>query len=750
MDQIAAYTFETGELPRDWRVERTHHSFERGALRSGRCVIANVPLAGHGWRRLRVEVEVETVAGAVIECGDHLLNAVVDLRRHVHSLSCFTCTIAESNREIPKKVGSHLVVFELAEGRWRALVDGVEAVDGDDPKPAPVFGSLQLGFWNDCLVHRVRIFGEQPLAAPVYSCPPRKRDDFILEVCVDFPDDLMHAPFDARMLDEMFTEFTRWGVKRCHWIHYGPMNEGWWDHSELGAGENAHKTAAKVGDIFAAAVKASHAHGIELYGLIKPFDMGFWTSFGEGTSDAKKHGRLLRIGGPVGWVTHFVAQHPELLMARKPGTFGDAENDVFTRIDLVNEDAAPVAFGVNNVRIFVSDDNATYRPYAGPVTRSEVVEDYPVWEHTTSGGRPTGQTRRSRVMRFTDLAIRNKYVALAVNERAGSFHNALINLLHVFGPKGEERRLTYGLKPREGESTVEGTFTKEIFDGHHPDASFLKYGLEFDRWDGTPTACLPGVEGIRQRVALDAGHGFVAFARGKDGTTIATLSPFYPEARAWWLSWVRQCLDAGADGVDLRYSNHHSPFAWAEFGFEKPVRDEFLKRHGVDLWKTDDFDRAAWRRLRGEAYTDFYREARALTKQRGRALSLHVEQLMCVEPELAGGMEMHLDWRTWLDEGLADNVTAKNLIPGTRFAEEVLSHTRRRGMSVIHCPFANSLWRTPGGERVIADWIDQARAHGFDGFQFFECAAVVRGTRDGRIVMEQPALRDVFRKQFCR
>lgn len=749
MNEIASYTFEADRFPSDWQIERTHHSFERGALRSGRCVIANVPVPGHGWRRLGVEIEVEPVGGAVIECGDNLLTAVVDLRRNVHSISCFTCTIAESQREIPKKAGKYLVAFELGEGQWRALVDGIEMVAGTDPKPTPVFGSLQLGFWDDCLVRRVRILGEQPLPAPVYSYPPRKRDDFLLEVCVDFPDDLMHAPFDSRMIDEMFTEFTRWGVKRCHWIHYGSMNEGWWDHSELGAGENAIKTAAKIGDIFTAAVKASHAHGIELYGLVKPFDMGFWNSFGESTPEAKQFGRMKRIGGPVGWVTHFIAKHLELLMERKPGVFGDAENDVFTRIDLVNEDAGKIAFTANDVQLYVSDDNTTYRLYDGPIRCAEVVEDYPVWEHTSSGGRVTGQTRHSRVMRFSNLTIRNKYIAIAVDARAGSFRNSLIDLIHVFGPKGEERRLTYGLKPREGTHTPEGTWSKEMLDGH-PDSDFRKRGLEFDRWDGTPTACMPGVEGMKQRVALDSGHGFLAFARGKDRTTIAALSPCHPEARAWWLSWVRQCLDAGADGVDLRYSHHHSPFAWAEFGFEKPVRDEFLKRHGVDLWKTDDFDRAAWRRLRGEAYTQFYREARALTKQYRKPLSLHVEHLMCVEPELGGGMDIHLDWRTWLDEGLADSVTAKNIIPGTRFSEELLSHARPRGINVIHCPFANSLWRTPGGEKVVANWINKAREYGFDGFQFFECAAVVRGTKDGRIVMEQPALRDVFRRNFFR
>lgn len=519
----------------------------------------------------------------------------------------------------------------------------------------------------------------------------------------------------------------------------------------MGAAENVAKTVQNIGgEVFDEAVRAAHAHDIQIYGMMKPFDMGLWVSAGEGTPEAKAKGKVPRIGGPVTWMADFVAKNRQWIMSRKPGAWGDARNKIFTRIDLVKADAGPAAFKSQEVRLFVSDDNATYRPYEGPVEREEVIEDYPVWEHTSSGGRPTGQSRRSRVMRFKRLQISNQYVILAVGGRSGSFANTLVNLVHVFGEQGEERRVTYGVKVREVGQTPEGAATRKAFDRKDPRADFEKYGLEYDCWPGVPTAVFPGFDGIRASCALDGGEGVLGIARGKDPGTVATLSPFFPEVRAWWRSWIQDCLEAGADGIELRYRHHHSPLAWAEFGFEQPVRDEFLKRYGVDIWKTDDFDRAAWRRLRGEAYTQFYREARVLTKRHGKPLGIHIEPGQCMEPEQGACMEMHLDWRTWIEEGLADSVTMKELWPRTRFAEEVLSHTRRKGIEAIFCPYANGLWQQPGGEKVVADWIRLARENDYDGYQFYENAAVVRATQDGRIVMEQPALREIFRRESAK
>jgi len=737
MREIMFTTFADGRVPSDWLVETPHHAFERGGLRTGRVTRALVPLPGNGWRKLRVEIDVEPVGGAAVECGDGLLNMALIVKAPYpprHRALKYMQTFAESVCPVADKPGVRHVEFELNGQCLRGLVDGVEYLSANDPFPREMVGTLTLTFWEDCLVHQVRVLGDEQLPEPLFGPPRPQRDDFFLEVNVDFFDDLIHAPFTKSMFDDLFAEFENWGVRRVHWIYYGGRKNGWWQYGPLGAGENARATFENVEEIFDAAVEAAHRRGIEVVGLIKPFDMGFYASHGEGTPDAQERSKVHRLGGAYGWISDFAAQHPELMIARRPGACGDAENEVFTRIDLVKEDTDPAAFSVEEVELYVSDDNVTYERYDGSITRCEVVEDYPVYEHTASGPRPTAQTRASRVMRLGGLQIRSKFAAIAVAQQSLSFSNTLMNLLHVFGEKGEEWFLTYGSKARWGASESEGDFRET--------------GVEFDSAPGTPTAVFQGYDAIREGFTLDGRTGFLAFARGKERTPLAFLSPAFDESRAHWLSWVRDVLEAGADGVELRVRAHHSLFAWGEYGFEQPVRDAFLERCGVDLWETDDFDRAALRRLRGESYTEFYRQAKAIAKSYGKPLGLHVSTTMDMEPEEGAAMDIHWDWRRWLDEGLADSITFKEVRPQTRFARAILDRIRDRDVKAVSCPYANTLWKAPGCERIVEDWIRTAREAGFDGYQYYECASVVRGTPDGKIMMMQPGLRDLLHREF--
>jgi hypothetical protein len=745
MRELMNFTFENAKLPSEWMEREREYSFERGALRSGRAAFAEFILPGNGWRQFRVEMEVEPIHGAVLSCGDGSHTIVVDLKRGAHSIMNYgPSQLAAVRKEIPPKAGFYLVAFEFDDGRLRACVDGDEVVSALVPQPRPIAGLIGLQFRDDCLIRRVRVFGDAVIEKPFLSYPPHTSKEFFLEVNVDLPDDLMHAPFTRDMFDRMFTEFTSWGVKRVHWIYYGGAKSGLWDCCISGlAYRNWAKTVENVGEIFPIAVQSAHAHDLQLFGLIKPFDMGFFESFGEGTPEAKAHGKLARIGGPIGWIANFATQRRDLITSRKPGVFGPAQSKTFTRIDLVKEDDRPAEFSVDGLRLFVSDDNAAYRPYEGPMTREEQIEDYPVWEHTPSGGRPAGRNRRARVMRLKDLEVRSRYLALAVAGRGESFANTLINLIHIFGENEEERLLTYGLTAR----TSAGEPDHCDLRGGVQD--FRTLGIEFDCWPGTPTNVFPDYDGIRARYALDGASGLLAVARGKEPAPIAMLSPSFAEVQDWWLTWVQDCLDAGADGIELRVRNHHSTLAWKEFGFEKPVRDEFLTRYGADIWKTDDFNLAVWRRLRGEAYTQFYRRVRELARRCGKPMGLHISPTTGVmEPEQGAAMEIHWDWRRWLREGLCDSVTMKEIWPRTSLAEEILSLARPRNIQTIFCPYANNLWRKPGGERVVADWIRLAREGGYDGYQLYECCAVVRAAKDGGITMEQPALRELFRRQF--
>lgn len=110
-------------------------------------------------------------------------------------------------------------------------------------------------------------------------------------------------------------------------------------------------------------------------------------------------------------------------------------------------------------------------------------------------------------------------------------------------------------------------------------------------------------------------------------------------------------------------------------------------------------------------------------------------------------MNTHWDWRTWLKEGLADSVTMKDIWPYSRFGKEVLEYTRPKDVPMIFCTFYD-VPAAAGGAEACAQRIQLARKSGFSGFQLYECATVVRATKDGRVLMKEPALKDVFLKEF--
>jgi hypothetical protein len=517
-----------------------------------------------------------------------------------------------------------------------------------------------------------------------------------------------------------------------------------------------------VGDIFTAAVNHAHREGLELVGILKPFDMaihGFsWPPFSE---MARQHGRIFKIGGAAYWSTHMAADNQPLIMARKPSAWGPALQATWTRIDLVKEDDGECPLKPSDIAILVSDDNDTFRPYAGPLAARGLVEDYPVYASTPSGVMPTAEKRAARVFRFEGLDIREPFVALQVTGSARSFVNRLCDLVHVFGKTGEETRLTYGLSPRRADHTSQ--FNNSPADTPAAPLAGPQGGFEFNRYPGSPSGSLTcGGDPLVTPLALDRGApSFVAFARGKDRGTLSILSPSFPETRALWMTWVTAMLDAGADGIDIRPGHHNSDFAWIEYGFEQPVRDAMLKRTGVDIWETDDFDRDLWSRIRGEGWTQFIREASAVVRGRGKTLTLHVDGHYDSAPGTGGAMNITYDWRTWFAEGLMDRVTGKSLWPQSSLALEVLALAHAKGIPVSYAPYCNNFFEdrrttnhigdSPAGcEKPVERLIDWGRKAGFDSFLFYECASALRAKPDGTIGFRKNSepLREVLRKRF--
>lgn len=710
MQQLISHVFEEANIPASWMVQSNNHTYERGCLRSGRCTELLIPLAGHGWNRIHVEAEIEPFPQAVVECGDTVAALALKINESEYSRHCavhFASNLAESFKQVPAKPGVRLVAFEFDRGKMRGTVDGEEYIAATDYSGNAFMGWVKLAFWNDCLVHRIRILGDDPLPAPPFPVAPRRKE-YSLDMAVDFYDDFWpddsalllgeRLQYSRAMYDEFFAQLKKCGVNRVAWNYHDMMESNKkFPHSDLDLGDN-----------FGLAVEMAHKHEMQIFGTIKPLENEYFIDY------------------------H--AKQPGFLMARKPGAWGNSENQIIQRMDLVKDDDRACAFGVGDVTLFVSDDNKRYVPYAGPICREEVIEEYPVYEPTSSGTRKTGRTRRSRVMRLSGLDIPQRYIVISVPSRKWSFANTLGNLIHLFGEKGEERMITFG--------TASNTEVPFVAQGG------LDTGILFDLCIGTPTAHL-GVDPIREPLILDIGQGFIGIERGKKQYLEVVGSPSYAEVREWWLSWVRGILASGGDGVEIRRTNHTSTFTWGEWGFEKPVRDEFLRRTGMDIWKTDDFDQALWRRIRGEGYTQFLRDARAITRKAGKTLGVHVDVVMEREPEQGAAMDIHWDWRTWIRDGLADYVLLKEIWPGTRFAQEVLSLAHAHHTEAVVSLFAFMQWKQPGSERVLEERIRAVRDAGFDGYQYYDSAGLLRGLPDRqRVVVKNPAVREMLRGNF--
>src|ERR1041384_7710014 len=233
MQELISHHFEERNIPPTWFPQGMNRTYERGCLRSGRCTQMWIPLKGNGWNRIRVEADVEPVGGAVIDCGDGVVALALKVKEGDYPRHCairHSSVLMESFERVPDKPGIRHVAIEFDHGQLRGLVDGKEFIRAVDPSPHPIMGVLTLGFWNDCLVHRIRVLGADELASPLHPLPPRRRQDFFLDMVVDFYDDWWPADsailigervkYSRAMYEEFFSELKRCGVRRVAWNYH--------------------------------------------------------------------------------------------------------------------------------------------------------------------------------------------------------------------------------------------------------------------------------------------------------------------------------------------------------------------------------------------------------------------------------------------------------------------------------------------------------------------------------------------------
>ena len=705
---------ELGDGATDGAWETIFGDLEEGP--EGLCVrehtSVRVVFAPPGWREFRVTMDFtsESGHGFFIEIGGYMFNVgltsdyVVSLTPKPEPAARIALAhwpvVARGGEQIG--TGRREAVIERAGGRVRIAVDGETLVEADDPRPAAGSHDAALHFPSGMVLHKARVEAASLVGKPRPVAPVK---DYALYACIDFNDDIIKNPWTERTFRAWTDMYRRHGIERIYFIYHYGYHSGFWTRPPNKLypqfAENARRTYEAVGEFMPAAIRAAHDADMPFYAVFKPYETALYMTFPEGSEEAKRYGRIPRLGGPICWSLNFTAEHPELRperAVREP--LPDLDERPIRTIVFTPEKAEGARQTLPRIRVWISEDNGRYDPYDAPFERRIEADGRIVLE---------------------GLDIHQRFVAVTVEgDPTFKYGNILRRFIEVRDDRGEPLPLTFANQPRErGEP-------------------FQEKGLLVD------TPARNAVGALDDLCWLDGEDPF-GFAVGRIHYHQGLLCEACPEVQALWLGEVDKIIAAGADGIDFRIANHNRTFDWDAFAFNEPIVRAFQEQYGVDL-RREPFDREAWRRLRGRFYDEFLREAVRRLRAAGKGVQVHVNQRMG-SPDWHIDAEVHFDWPAWFRDGLVDEVTVKTQFLSAGLGAEVATAARDAGARVNFCPYLNGLPRIDRGPRMARFLHDEVLRGGADGFIMYENAAFLAARDDGGLDVSCPFILDAFSRQ---
>jgi hypothetical protein len=552
-----------------------------------------------------------------------------------------------------------------------------------------------------------------------------RSDTYAYHITVDFDDDMIPAPYTRPMLSDLMRQFVDAGIKRVYWIYNGNRHEGFWDKTGdyFLPDANVSRTFKNLGDDdLKAAVEMGHRYGLEVYAIVKPFDLSWNVNFAPKSPQALKYGKFDVLGGKGYLGDHFIAEHPELCLQART----KVQRSKATIEKIVLTSVQPSAHDLKKIILWVSDDNQRYRPYELPYQ----VE------------------RTAKQIVLSGLNIQSPFFAVEVPDDVdrNRFVNVLSDLIKVYNSQEELVDFTYGLVPRtlrKHEKNKEHLAGMKLVGGR-----FEKDGFFFDHWPGVPSSFFCGDKTLLDGLALDNSKGVLGLAVGHNSFVPGVMCPSEPRARTFWLDRIEQALACGVDGVDIRRLPHSNVLRWRDYGFNTPIVKAFKEKYDLDV-RTEEFLMEKWRRLRGDYFTAFMHQVRELVHHHGKKLQLHVENMMQGTPDVSTVQEIFWDWKRWIREGLADEVTFKMGAVNdyrTHMGVELISLCRQKGIPIYCCPFIHRV----AGVLHRKDWKmyldNEVRNSGANGFIIYESAHLFVSQRNGSIRNIEPELTQYISK----
>jgi uncharacterized protein CbrC (UPF0167 family) len=452
-----------------------------------------------------------------------------------------------------------------------------------------------------------------------------------LHFATDYYDDVFYSGrfFNRENLRTLIAFCRSLGTTTIEWV----MDDMWALYDSYPGGMDLLRTA----------VEEAHAAGMRLNVVYKPYEGELSTiclpqSFP--TPEGRTHQMDLRGFNPI--IRRFNAAHPELCMKRRPGD--EDPGGVLRSIRLIKDDAKPVTIRPEDVSVWTSDTNGRFDRYQGSFTLVESSEWRPLF--------PVGRTCRILTLEGLTITADRRYIEVRFAENAFGgkpFRNEAMALVELINERSQPIPCTPAARGGgvlDGRANVEDMSRPIMLDlihyGQRPDVRALL---------ADQAAAIAQASEMRdyraadlQKYALDEKRS-LAVARGKLPYHFHMLNPVYPEVRHEWLRQVEFCIERGADGVNFRGSTHGA--TTGPYGFNEPVLRQLGERP----------TQAGVRRVIGNAYTEFLREARQLLHAHGRKLGVTLLGDYAQAPDDTGQTPfldiMDPQWETWVAD-LAD------------------------------------------------------------------------------------------------
>jgi hypothetical protein len=534
--------------------------------------------------------------------------------------------------------------------------------------------------------------GEQAIE-PGYvavDLPEGKRaKEFQLSLTWDSPMGVIANYWTHERFDRDFGAFKKCGIQRCHWIEYSNW-PSFWEGPALGTywGKEYAKTVKHVGNYTQAACASAHRLGIEFIADLKTFDLGFNSYFTE--KPFKKSSSWEVLEQKYSSCVPEIAAHPELTMQTNPA-WRRKPNLPVGKVVFYSDVEFP-AVKAGKVKVYASADNKKFTQIKATVKTGTVNRQHQRWTPAGNVADTGAGKAKNWFIEISGLKTDKRYLVFKIDGERFEFWHRGFMFAEAFGADGK----ACVVMPATG-GTMEKGFT------------FWK------GWQGWSNQ----TEAMIQRRNWWSDGVCVAFDEAQNMPTL--LEPAFEETRQIWLDRIQMLIDLGVDGVDIRtYCHHNGPSHYLKYAFAQPVIDTFKSLYKREPGMNDaDYEKV--RNIRGDFYTQFMREASKLLKSKGKKLIAEVESGAEVPTNVHVRMQLPVQWKQWVKEGLLDEVHIKWLSPWSLFAhEDVLPFCRKHGVKV-HV-ISRCLHYGPGRrhrEAAMHLVADSVRS-GFDGYRWYE------------------------------